>query len=111
MRLLTQFARPGLHLAEPVVTADGLPVLGRGTILSRRHLRTLYDAGVRIITVVDEPDLAPWEAVLTPDAYLQALEARFSTVHGDRRMDALHDAVRDIYLEFLGNLPETADRG
>ncbi len=111
MRVLTQFARPGLRLAEPVTTVDGVPVLGRGTVLSRRHLRTLYDAGVRVVTVDDEPDMSPWEGVLEPDAFLAALEARFEPVAADRRMTALKDAVREVYLEFLAALPDTAERG
>jgi hypothetical protein len=111
MRILTQFARAGLTLAEPVVTVDGLPLLGRGTVLSHRHLRALYRAGVRAIQVVDDPDLSPWESVPTPDAFLRALEARFEPVAGDRRMAALKDAVRDVYLEFVASLSEVADRG
>lgn len=111
MRVLTQFARPGLRLAAPIVTAEGLPVLGRGTVLTRRHLRGLYDGGVRVVTVEDEPDISPWESVLAPDVFLRGLALRFEPVAGDRRMTALHDAVRDIYLEFLDSLPEKVERG
>lgn len=110
MRILTQFARPGLRLAQPVETIDGLPLLGRGTELTRRHLRTLYEAGVRLITVADDPDLSPWESVPEIDAFLAALEDRFEPVAGDRRMAHLKDAVREVYVDFLLGLRERADR-
>jgi hypothetical protein len=99
--LLTHVARPGARLARPVLTPDGLPLLGRGTVLGARHLGLLNDMGVRTVEVEDDPRLGPWEVVPEPDAWLSALEARFSTVSTDRRMVAMKDAVREVYLEYL----------
>lgn len=101
IRLLTHVARPGARLAAPVMTPDGLPLLGRGTILAARHLAALNDLGVRTVEVEDDPRLGPWETVPEPEAWLQALESRFAPVAADRRMLALKDAVREVYLEYL----------
>lgn len=104
VRLLTHVARPGARLASPVMTPDGLPLLGRGTILGARHLAVLTDLGVRTVEVEDDPRLGLWEVVPEPEAWLAALESRFSTVAADRRMMALKDAVREVYLEYLGSV-------
>lgn len=101
VRLLTHVARPGARLANPVLTPDGLPLLGRGTVLAARHLSLLNDLGVRTVEVEDDPRLGVWEIVPEPEAWLVALEQRFTTVVADRRMMALKDAVREVYLDYL----------
>lgn len=108
MRILTQFARPGLALARPVVTADGLPLLGRGTRLTRGHLRALSESGVRIIAVEDDPELNRWDEIPEVDPWLRALAARFAGVAHDRRMATLRDAVRVVYLDFLAEIEGSA---
>ena len=97
-------ARPGVRLAQPVLSADGLPLLGRGTVLAARHLGVLNDLGVRTVEVEDDPRIGTWEIVPEPEAWLAALEARFFTVFADRRMMAMKDAVREVYLEYLQTL-------
>ena len=101
VRLLTHIARPGARLAVPVLTPDGLPFLGRGTVLGARQLAALNDMGVRTVEVEDDPRLGLWEVAPEPDAWLAALESRFLTVQADRRMTALKDAVREVYLDYL----------
>ncbi len=101
VRVLTHIARAGLRLAAPVLTPDGLPLLGRGTVLAARHLSMLNDMGVRTVEVENDPRLGMWEVVPEPDVWLVALEARFSTVAHDRRMMALKDAVKEVYLDYL----------
>lgn len=101
VRVLTHVARAGVRLAQPVLTPDGLPLLGRGTVLAARHLSLLNDMGVKTVEVENDPRLGLWEVVPEPDAWLAALEARFATVTHDRRMVALKDAVRDVYLDYL----------
>jgi len=97
-------AREGLRLSMAVCGLDGKVLLGKGTRLQRRHLVELYEMGVRVIEVVDDVSVEPWEEVPEPDAYLRALEERFSSVGGDRRMTQLKEAVRDVYLDFLLDL-------
>lgn len=106
MRVLVEMARPGLELAEAVVTADGLPLLGRGTRLTRRHLRSLHASGVRVVRVVDDESLEPWMAIPTLAEFLRDLDARFAPVEHDRRQQALKRAVRDVYTDFLLDLEE-----
>lgn len=104
MRILLPMARPGVRLEQAVTSADGLPLLGRGTELARRHLRSLHEAGVRVVDVVPEPPVEPWQALPTADEWLRELDARFAPVEGDRRMVALKEAVRDVFLDFLIDL-------
>lgn len=101
VRVLTQVARPGVRLANPVLMPDGKLLLGRGTVLASRHLAMLQDLGIKVVEVDDDGGLGPWELAPDADAWLAALEARFSTVAHDRRMLALKEAVRDVYLDYL----------
>lgn len=104
MRILTHFARPGLVLALPVTTKDGMPLLGRGTRLTQRHLRALYDDGVRTIDVDPEESLGSWDEIPEVPAFLRALETRFAPVAADRRMAEMKDAIRDVYLDYLAEI-------
>jgi hypothetical protein len=101
MRMLVPMARPGVRLGEAVLSADGLPLFGRGTELTRRHLRLMHEAGVRSVEVAPDPSIEPWQTVPETDAFLRALNERFAPVESDRRMMALKEAVRDVYLDFL----------
>ena len=104
MRVLIYLARPELRLAEPIVTSDGMPLLGRGTQLTRRHIQRLYQAGIRIIEVDHDPDLNPWETIPDVQAYLGALDARFAPVAKSRHMMRLKELVCDVYLDHLKKL-------
>jgi len=104
MRILTALAPPGLILARAITTPDGMPLVGRGTRLSRRYLRMLHDEGVRVIDCEEDHRVEPWIRIPEADAYLQALDARFEPVSSDRKMLALEDAVRGVYLDFLDGL-------
>ncbi|MCA9537580.1 MAG: hypothetical protein KC620_01755 [Myxococcales bacterium] len=104
MRILTLLARPGLELSEAVTSPDGLPLLGRGTRLTRRHLRLLHGEGVRTLQVEDDPRVEPWEQVPPVPEWQRALDERFAPVEADRRMQALKQAVRAVYTDFLFDL-------
>lgn len=104
MRLLTALAPPGAVLSRAIIGPDGMPLAGRGTRLTPRYLRLLHEEGVRLVECEDDPAIEPWRRVPEVDAYLRALDARFEPVRGDRRMMALHDAVRRVYLDFLDEL-------
>jgi hypothetical protein len=101
VRVLTQVARPGVRLASPVIMPDGKVLLGRGTVLAARHLAVLHDLGVKVVEVEDDGRLGAWEIAPQTDAWLAALDARFLPVSHDRRMVALRDAVKDVYLDYL----------
>lgn len=104
MRILTALARPGLELEDAVITADGMPLLGRGTRLRRRHLLMLHAEGIPVLEVVDDERIESWERLPTPDMFLRQLDARFRPVERDRRTMAFKDAVRAVYLDFLREL-------
>ncbi len=104
MRILTALAPPDLILGRAITTDDGMPLVGRGTRLSRRYLRMLHDEGVRVLECEEDPRVDPWIRIPETDEYLRALDARFEPVEGDKRMRALKDAVRGVYLDFLDGL-------
>ena len=104
MRILTPLAKPGLELAKPSISPDGKPLFGRGTRLARRHLRLLHEEGVRVLEVKSDVRVESWERIPDVDEFIRGLEDRFSTVEGDRRMDALKQAVQNVYLDFLFEL-------
>lgn len=104
MRILTALARPGFVLEDAVITSDGMPLLGRGTRLTRRYLRMLHAEGIRVLDVVDDDSIESWERLPTPDQFLRQLDARFQPVERDRRTMALKDGVRAVYLDFLHDL-------
>lgn len=104
MRVLTALAPADLQAAHAITGPDGMPLVGRGTRLSRRYLRMLHDEGFEVIEVVDDDRVQPWERIPTRDEYLRALDARFRPVDRDRRMRALKDAVKDVYLGFIAEL-------
>ena len=104
MRILTDLTRSGTELARPVTSDDGMPLLGRGTRLSDRHLCHLHAAGVRVLDVVDDGQVEEWERLPTMDGFVEALDARFAAHGAQRRMAALKRAIRKTYLDFLLDL-------
>lgn len=101
MRIITAFAKPGLKLASAVCDPDGKPVMGKGTVLTRRRLAWLWEMEVSSIVVEHDPDVPDWAIVRRPEQYLRELKARFARVDGDKRMTRMKEAVRDTYLDFL----------
>jgi hypothetical protein len=104
MRILTDLARSGLELARPVTSDDGMPLLGRGTRLSERHLCHLHAAEVRVIDVADDGTVEDWEHLPTMDGFVDALDRRFAAHGAQRRMEVLKRAIRKTYLDFLLDL-------
>ncbi len=103
MRVLTPLARPGLQLAE-AINADGMPLFGKGTRLTRRYLRTLHDEGVRALKVEPDARIERWERVPDVNEFVTTLEQRFEEVKSDARMMLFKQAVADVYLDFLFEL-------
>jgi len=64
----------------------------------------LHDEGIKVVECEDDPRVEPWQRLPEPDAWLEALDARFRPVERDRRMMALKDAVKSVYLDFLIDL-------
>ena len=104
MRILTLLSKPGLELRTAIVSADGLPLFGAGTRLDRRHLQALHEEGVPVLDVQADPRINEWERIPTVDGFVRHLDVRFENVAGDRRMDAVKNAIREVYLEFLFEL-------
>jgi hypothetical protein len=103
MRVLTPLARPGLRLAKPIIV-DGRPLLGKGTALTRRYLRSLYSEGVHLLEVEPDARVQTWEQVPDVNEFVTELERRFSQVQSDPRMMMVKQAVADVYLDFLFEL-------
>ena len=103
MRVLTPLARPGLRLAKPI-NVDGRPLLGKGTALTRRYLRSLHKDGVRLLEVEPDARVQAWEQVPDVNEFVTGLERRFSLVESDPRMMILKQAVANVYLDFLFDL-------
>ena len=104
MKVLTPLARPGLMLSDPVSNAEGLPLFGAGTRLTRRYLRLLHDEGVRVLDVRDDDSVERWERVPDVDEFVRELDDRFASVESDRRMQLLKQTVKDVYLDSLFEL-------
>lgn len=106
MRILTPLAQPGLILARSVTAPEGKLLFGRGTELTRRYLRVLHEEGLRVVEVENDTRIEPWERVPDVDEFVRGLDARFSSVKGDRRMETLKQAIQGVYLDFLFELEE-----
>lgn len=104
MRILTALAPPGVVASRAIAGLDGMPLVGRGTRLSQRYLRMLHDEGIRVIECEDDDRVEQWQRLPEVDAWLTALDQRFRPVESDRRMMALKDAVKSVYVDFLLDL-------
>jgi len=100
MRILTPLARPGLQLAK-AINVGGKPLFGKGTRLTRRHLRILHDEGFRALEVEPDARVERWERVPDVNEFVTTLEERFAEVAAEPRMKLFKQAVADIYLDFL----------
>ncbi len=107
MRVLTPLAKPGLVL-ENAVNSDGQLLFGQGTRLSRRYLRAIHEEGIRVLDVENDVRIDPWEQVPDVDAFVRNLEIRFSGTEKDRRMCAMKQAIKDVYLDFLFELESSS---
>ncbi|MFN3201860.1 MAG: hypothetical protein ACE366_25875 [Bradymonadia bacterium] len=97
MPVYTHLTPPGFALAEAAYAADGALIFGRGTTLTPRHLTALIEEGVTLIEVEPtgaQPEIPPWIEAPELSRWLEDLERRFERVKGDRRMNALKQALR-----------------
>ena len=101
MRILTLLAQPGLVLAKPVLSGDGLPLVGVGTQLSHRHLRLIYDEGIAVLHVEPDRRIASWQELPDVDGFIGRLDERFAFVEDDPLMNVMKQAVKNVYLEYL----------
>ena len=107
MRILTLLGRPDLELDSAIVSPDGLPLFGRGTRLSRRHLQALHEEGIQVLDVKPDPRIEDWERIPEVDEFVRTLDCRFETVQKDRRMGVIKQAIKDVYLDFLFELEDS----
>jgi len=101
MRILTLLAQPDLVLKRPVISSDGMPLVGAGTRLSHRHLRLIHDEGITLLHVEPDPRIAAWQELPDVNGYIQRLDERFAFVEDDSLMMVMKQAVKNVYLEFL----------
>jgi hypothetical protein len=92
-RIQLRFARPYMHLAEPLVGPEGTVVAGAGTTLGEPVVRALLRLGIETVAVQESTDVAEWERARTLDEALAALEARFAGERADPILDTLKTAL------------------
>ncbi len=92
VRVLVKFANPTMRITAPILDRDGRPIAGCGSFLRERLVRVLREIGVRIVSVEDTQELAPWEKVQDVEEQLAGVERRFART-GDAAETA-HDAPR-----------------
>lgn len=93
-RIHLRFARPGMHLAQPLSAPDGTVMAGIGTKLTASLLRAFRDQDVERLWV-QEDGVAPWEIDAGLEQALADLDARFAHEHGDPVLDAVHTCLRN----------------
>lgn len=92
-RVHLRFARPGMHLAQPLTASDGTVLAGIGTRLTASLLRAFRDQDVERLWV-HEDAVASWEVDVDLEQALADLDARFATETIDPVLDALHACLR-----------------
>ncbi len=92
-RIHLRYARPHMHLAEPLVGPDGVVVAGAGTTLGESVVRSLLRAGVETVVVQESADVADWEQAKTLEEALADLDARFAAESRDAILDTLKTAI------------------
>ncbi len=101
MRILTLLAQPGLVLVKPVLSSDGMPLVGAGTKLGHRHLRLIYDEGISVLHVEPDRRIASWQELPDVNGFIRRLDERFTFVEDDPLMSVMKQAVKNVYLEYL----------
>ncbi|MGK0303786.1 MAG: hypothetical protein ACI89X_004686 [Planctomycetota bacterium] len=62
-RVLLQFAKPTMRLANPIWDRDGKPAAGRGSYLRDGMVRLLRDMDLLSVVVEDTDELPPWVTI------------------------------------------------
>jgi hypothetical protein len=92
-RIQLRFAKPHMHLAEPLLGPDGTTVAGAGTTLGQAVVRSLARLGIDSVVVHESADVAEWEEAKDLDRALADLEARFADEPADPILQALKLAL------------------
>ncbi|MBV71977.1 MAG: hypothetical protein CMH52_11660 [Myxococcales bacterium] len=103
MRVLTPLVKPGQRLKKPIMSGGQL-LFGAGTEMSRRYLRVIHEEGIRVVDLEPDPHVSDWETVPSVDQYVRGLDERFIHHQRNRKMKALKQAIKDVYLDFLFEL-------
>ena len=77
VRVLLQFAKPTMRLANPIGDRDGKPAAGRRSYLRDGMVRLLRDMDLLSVVVEDTDELPPWETIQSLDQQLLELDERF----------------------------------
>lgn len=87
-------AREGMVLAKPVVRENGVVLMGEGTQLSAQLIERLAGLEIPKIVVKGRP-IDTGAAEKTLSELLEDVEARFSTVSGDKFCAQIKEIVRN----------------
>jgi hypothetical protein len=91
--LSTEALHPGMILAEPVVSAGGMPLAPTGTTLTRRHLRQMRHWGIAGAEIA-----MPSAATQTTDSIPPSVINQWLALDdSDPFMHALAEIARDRY--------------
>jgi hypothetical protein len=88
---------PGMILAKPIMTPNGMVMLGEGTELSEKWIERIQDMEIASI-FIDGP---PIQTISREEA-LANLEARFTLVEGNPYMNSIKKLVKE-HIEGLYN--------
>jgi len=88
---------PGMTLAKPIMTPNGMVMLGEGTVLTEKWVERIQDMEIPSV-FIDGP---PVQTVSVEDA-LANLETRFALVEGKPFMNSIKKIVKE-HIEGLYN--------
>ncbi len=96
--------RPGMVLAEPVFTGQGVLLLGKGVVLTEKNIWVLKSWGVRALSVeADEAERAGGDGMPSPsDSLEDELRRKFG--------DTLEDEIMTELMGFAGRIIEARHR-
>lgn len=88
---------PGMILAKPIMTANGMVMLGEGTELTEKWVERIQDMEIASV-FIDGPPVQ----TISKEQALAELEARFALVEGKPYMSSIKKLVRE-HIEGLYN--------
>lgn len=93
VRVLLQFAKPTMRLAEPIWDIEGKPAAGQGSYLRESMVRMLRRMDLLSVVVEDTEDLPPWETVRPLEQDLLEMEERFADTPKAKPVNAIRAAI------------------
>jgi len=88
---------PGMILAKPIMTPNGMVMLGEGTELTEKWVERIQDMDIASV-FIDGPPVQ----TISKEQALAELEARFALVEGKPYMNSIKKLVRE-HIEGLYN--------